>query len=81
MPCGPVNDLAGAFDLARRLIAEPVVSFADPQGGQPPLHTVASPLHLAGTPVRYHRPPPRLGADSAEVRQWLAADDPAPLGP
>jgi crotonobetainyl-CoA:carnitine CoA-transferase CaiB-like acyl-CoA transferase len=74
-------DLAGAFDLARRLIAEPVVSFADPHGGQPPLHTVASPLHLGATPVRYHRAPPRLGADSAEVRQWLAADDPAPLGP
>jgi formyl-CoA transferase len=81
VPCGPVNDLAGAFDLARRLIAEPVVSFADPHGGTLPLHTVASPLHLAATPVRYHRAPPRLGADSAEVRQWLATDDPAPLGP
>jgi crotonobetainyl-CoA:carnitine CoA-transferase CaiB-like acyl-CoA transferase len=81
IPCGPVNDLAGAFDLAERLIDEPIIEFADPVGGTPPIRTVASPLHLSDTPVRYHRAPPRLGADSTEVRQWLTADDPPPLAP
>jgi crotonobetainyl-CoA:carnitine CoA-transferase CaiB-like acyl-CoA transferase len=81
IPCGPVNDLAGAFGLARRLIAEPVITFPAGDGEGAAISTVASPLRLAGTPVRYHRAPPRLGADSAEVRQWLAADCPEPLAP
>ena len=79
IPCGPVNDLVGAFHLARRLIADPVITFADDEG--PGIATVASPLHLAGTPVRYHRAPPRLGADAAEVKRWLAAQCPEPLTP
>jgi crotonobetainyl-CoA:carnitine CoA-transferase CaiB-like acyl-CoA transferase len=58
VPCGPVNDLSGAFDLGRRLIAEPVVSFADPDGGQPPIRTVASPLHLGATPCAITGPHP-----------------------
>jgi crotonobetainyl-CoA:carnitine CoA-transferase CaiB-like acyl-CoA transferase len=81
VPCGPVNDLAGAFDLAHRLIAQPVVTFADPDDSRPEISTVASPLHLAGTPVRYHRAPPRLGADSAEVRRWLASAGEEQLAP
>jgi formyl-CoA transferase len=81
VPCGPVNDLAGAFQLARRLIPAPVVTFDDADCAGPEIRTVASPLHLARTPVRYHRAPPRLGADSAEVKRWLAADRPEPLAP
>jgi crotonobetainyl-CoA:carnitine CoA-transferase CaiB-like acyl-CoA transferase len=81
IPCGPVNDLAGAFELARHIMATPVVTFPDAEGTQPDILTVASPLHLAATPVRYHRAPPRLGADSTEVKRWLAADRPPPLAP
>jgi crotonobetainyl-CoA:carnitine CoA-transferase CaiB-like acyl-CoA transferase len=68
VPCGPVNDVAAAFDLATRLGLEPVVRMdeADRQVRQ-----VASPLRLSGTPVRYHRAPPRLGADTAELLRWL----------
>lgn len=74
IPCGPVNDLGGAFDLATGLGLNPVVSF-DAQGDQPSIATLANPVRLSGTPVRYHRPPPALGADSREVRAWLARDD------
>ncbi len=67
VPCGPVNDLAAAFSLAEELRLEPVVPLGE-------VATLANPIRLRRTPVRYHRAPPALGADDAEVRRWLAAD-------
>jgi len=67
VPCGPVNDLAAAFELAAQLQLAPVVPLGE-------IATLANPIRLARTPVRYHLAPPALGADDAEVRQWLAAD-------
>ncbi|MFJ8667722.1 CaiB/BaiF CoA transferase family protein [Streptomyces sp. NPDC093600] len=56
VPCGPINDLAAAFELAGRLGLDPRVP-ADLAGpGQ-----VAHPIALDATPPVYHRPPPRLG--------------------
>ncbi len=72
VPCGAVNDLSAAYDLATRLGLAPVAAFPAGTGG-PAIATPASPLRLHRTPVRYHRPPPALGADSAEVRRWLEA--------
>jgi crotonobetainyl-CoA:carnitine CoA-transferase CaiB-like acyl-CoA transferase len=57
VPCGPVNDLAQAFDLAERLGLEPVVEL----GGT---KTVASPIRLSETPVSYRLPPPTLPKSS-----------------
>lgn len=57
VPCGPVNDLAQAFDLATRLGLEPVVEL----GGT---KTVASPIRLSETPVSYRLPPPTLSTSS-----------------
>jgi len=65
VPCGPINDLAEAVQLAERLGLNPVVTV----DGMP---TVADPLTLSATPVSYRRRPPALGADSADVRAWLA---------
>ena len=53
VPCGPVNDLAQAFDLAERLGLDPVVELGDTK-------TVASPIRLSDTPVSYRLPPPAL---------------------
>jgi crotonobetainyl-CoA:carnitine CoA-transferase CaiB-like acyl-CoA transferase len=78
IPCGPVNDVGAALDLAARLGMDPISTFPA-VGGDPAIATLASPLRLRATPVRYDRPPPALGADSAEVRSWLAAADAAPL--
>ncbi|MGN6244548.1 MAG: CaiB/BaiF CoA transferase family protein [Motilibacteraceae bacterium] len=60
VPCGPVNDLAGAFGLADRLGLQPVVD----AGGVP---TVADPVRLSATPPSYRSAPPRLGEHTAEV--------------
>ncbi|MGN6333638.1 MAG: CaiB/BaiF CoA transferase family protein [Motilibacteraceae bacterium] len=60
VPCGPVNDLAGAFSLAERLGLDPVVD----AGGVP---TVADPVRMSDTPPTYRSAPPRLGEHTAEV--------------
>ncbi len=61
--CGPVNDVAAAFELAASLGLDPIVE------GRVP--TVADPIGLSRDPVRYDRPPPALGEHSDEIRAWL----------
>jgi crotonobetainyl-CoA:carnitine CoA-transferase CaiB-like acyl-CoA transferase len=53
VPCGPVNDLAGAFDLAANLGLEPVVAVDG-------LNLVANPIRLSRTPATCRLPPPPL---------------------
>lgn len=60
VPCGPVNDLAGAFDLANRLGLNPTV----PLGG---VDVVANPIGLSRTPPEYRRRPPGLGEHNEEL--------------
>jgi crotonobetainyl-CoA:carnitine CoA-transferase CaiB-like acyl-CoA transferase len=68
IPCGPVNDVGEAFAMAERLGLGSIVEMA---GGA---RQTADPIGLSATPVTYRRVPPALGADSADVRAWLAAD-------
>jgi crotonobetainyl-CoA:carnitine CoA-transferase CaiB-like acyl-CoA transferase len=68
LPCGPVNDIAQAIALAARLGLDPVVRLRAAEGE---IVTIASPLLLHRTPVRYHRAPPTLGADTDDVKSWL----------
>jgi crotonobetainyl-CoA:carnitine CoA-transferase CaiB-like acyl-CoA transferase len=72
VPCGPVNDIAQAIALAQALDLSPVVSLPSPTGD---VATLASPLLLHRTPVRYHRAPPALGADNQDVKAWLGTTD------
>jgi len=60
VPCGPINDMAGAFDLATRLGLAPVV---DTEG----VPTVANPLTLSETPPSYRHRPPLLGDATVDV--------------
>lgn len=64
VPAGPVNDVAGAFELAAGLGLEPVDEFDG-------VRTVASPLGLLGTPAQTRRRPPRLDEHGDEIRAWL----------
>ncbi|MDQ0377851.1 CaiB/BaiF CoA transferase family protein [Amycolatopsis thermophila] len=67
VPCGPVNDLAEAFQLADRLGLAPRV----PLGG---LDVVRNPIGLTKTPPTYRQAPPKLGEHTDEVRAWLKED-------
>jgi crotonobetainyl-CoA:carnitine CoA-transferase CaiB-like acyl-CoA transferase len=60
VPCGPINDVGEALALAERLGLTPVVAV----DGVP---TVADPIGLSASPVRYLLPPPALGAHTDEV--------------
>lgn len=55
VPCGPINDLAGAFALAAELELEPIV---DADGSA----QVANPIRLSATPPSYRLAPPELGS-------------------
>jgi crotonobetainyl-CoA:carnitine CoA-transferase CaiB-like acyl-CoA transferase len=68
VPCGPVNGIDDAIALATRLGLEPVVTLGDGDGE---IATLANPIGLRRSRVRYHRAPPNLGADNDEIRVWL----------
>lgn len=70
VPCGPVNDLAGSFDLAADLGLEPVVAISDPRR-ETITSQVANPIRLSATPALYRNAPPRLGEDIADVTARL----------
>ncbi|MEO6821846.1 MAG: CoA transferase [Candidatus Nanopelagicales bacterium] len=60
VPCGTVNDLEGAFDLATSLGLDPVAQIKDPRRTAPTV-TVANPLRMSRTPPTYRSAPPGVG--------------------
>jgi crotonobetainyl-CoA:carnitine CoA-transferase CaiB-like acyl-CoA transferase len=69
VPCGPVNDLSQAFDLAEQLGLGPRATVPGPDGH--PMDLVSNPIGLSGTPPRYERRPPRLGEHTDDLTAWL----------
>jgi len=61
IPCGMVNQVDQAFELATRVGLDAVASVAG-------VDTVANPLHLSRTPASYRLPPPGIGEHSDDVR-------------
>jgi crotonobetainyl-CoA:carnitine CoA-transferase CaiB-like acyl-CoA transferase len=76
VPCGPVNDIGEAIDLAARLGLAPVVQLPGADGE---VATLANPIALQRSPVRYRSAPPGLGADNATIREWLDDESAAAL--
>src|SRR5580693_3357654 len=58
VPAGVVNDIAGAFELARTLGLEPTVDVPAPDGSTVSL--TRSPIGLSRTPASYRSAPPAL---------------------
>jgi crotonobetainyl-CoA:carnitine CoA-transferase CaiB-like acyl-CoA transferase len=71
VPCGPINDLAGAFALAESLGLGAVAQVDDPRRDAP-LRQVAHPVAFSATPAAYRSAPPRLDEDGEQVRRSLA---------
>ena len=65
IPCGPVNSIDAAFELAAELGLDPVRWLAERDG--PPVPTVANPITMSRTPTSHRLPPPALGADTDDV--------------
>lgn len=71
VPCGPINSVEGGVTLAEELGLEPVVRAPDAAA----IPTVRNPVTWSATPPSYRRSPPPMGADSDEVRDWLAGPE------
>ncbi|QRX92753.1 CaiB/BaiF CoA transferase family protein [Streptomyces noursei] len=76
VPCGPVNTVSEALELAGRLGLEPVVPVGEGRTPQ-----VASPLRLSDTPVAQPTAPPRLDEDGTALRTWLSGPGDRPVPP
>ncbi len=69
VPCGPINDLAQVFADPQVRARGLRVEIPHPTLGSVP--TVASPLRLSKTPVRYQHAAPALGAHTERVLSTL----------
>ncbi|GAA1998721.1 CoA transferase [Catenulispora subtropica] len=65
VPCGPINDLAGAFGLAESLGLDAAVEVEG-------VRQSAHPVRFGATPASYRSAPPALDADGNALRKWLA---------
>lgn len=68
VPVGPIHDLAQVFGSDQAAARGMVVEMEGPAG---PARLIGNPLRLSRTPVRYAKPPPRCGEDTAAVRAAL----------
>ncbi|HKJ95612.1 MAG TPA: CaiB/BaiF CoA-transferase family protein [Gammaproteobacteria bacterium] len=75
VPCGPINDMEEVFGDPQARHRGLAFTLGD---GDLDIPQVANPIRLSSTPPTYHRPPPRLGADTeAVLRGVLHLDDDA----
>lgn len=72
VPCGPVNTIDQVFEEPQALHRGLEIAL-DREDLTAPTKTVASPIRLSETPVRYDRAPPVLGADTDAVLGALKA--------
>ena len=73
VPCGPVNTIDQVFDEPQAKHRGLEVSL-ERNDLSVPTRTVASPIRLSQTPVRYDSAPPALGADTEAVLASLAVE-------
>jgi crotonobetainyl-CoA:carnitine CoA-transferase CaiB-like acyl-CoA transferase len=78
IPCGVVHDVAEAFAYATTVGLDPVATLARRDGTS--VDTVANPVRLSRTPVRYDLVPPRVGEQTAEVLRDLGGANPSAHG-
>lgn len=64
VPCGPINNLAQAFEDPQMKHQEMMLEVEQPSGR---VKTLGFPLKLSHTPARIRRPAPRLGQHTEEI--------------
>ena len=72
VPCGPVNDIAAAFNDPQVKARGMKITMPHPAGE---VDLIASPVKMSATPVTYRRPPPTLGQHTDEVLAELLGLD------
>jgi formyl-CoA transferase len=74
VPCGAINDLAGAFSEAQVQARGMVVQQEGTHTAGSSIRTVASPIRLSSTPTTLRHAPPTLGEHTDEVLAELGLD-------
>jgi crotonobetainyl-CoA:carnitine CoA-transferase CaiB-like acyl-CoA transferase len=64
VPCGPINDISQAFNLATELGLNPIAVIN--KNGES-VAQVANPVHYSATPVTYRLAPPTVGQDNSAL--------------
>ena len=74
IPCCPINDVPAAFADPHVQAREMEITMEHPVSTDP-VHLIASPMKMSGTPPTYRRPPPMLGQHTEEIlREFLGMD-------
>jgi len=69
VPCGPINNVEGGITFARELGLDPVVEVG---AGDAAVPMIRHPISFSRTPPRHKLPPPALGQDDEQIRDWLS---------
>jgi len=75
VPCGPINTIADALTSDQATARGAVVKMPHPHVDKGHVALLANPLKFSATPVRYERPPPAFGHDTAEVLETWGPPD------
>ena len=67
VPCGPVNDIAQAFDDPQAAHRGARMTMAHPTAARGTVDLIGNPIKMSGTPVTYRHAPPTVGQHSCEV--------------
>ncbi len=74
IPCCPINDVPAAFADSHVRQRKMEIAMEHPVSAAP-VHLIANPMKMSGTPPAYRRPPPMLGQHTEEVlREFLGMD-------
>jgi len=73
VPCGPINDIAGAFGSADSMALGMTVEQAHPVWGV--IQQVGIPFRLSETPATVRTPPPALGEHSDDILRSVGYSD------
>ncbi len=72
IPCGPINDVAGALADPQALARDMIVAYDHPAAGR--LTTIGNPVKLSATPWEFRSAAPLLGQHTDEILGSLGYD-------
>ena len=67
VPCGPINNIKQVFNDQQVKYRNMIVTMNHPKAKNKKIKLVGSPMNFSKSKIKYKKPPPLLGEDTAEV--------------